>query len=96
MRCCECEFKSQCDESETVLVAFVRCYKRDRLLKEKKAKTKANQIQAMSNEEKELTVQLRRMSVETGSLACLGCGHEHNCGIHGCALLRQAAETIER
>ena len=45
---------------------------------------------------KGLTVQLRRMSVETGSLACLGCGHEHNCGIHGCALLRQAAETIER
>ena len=47
-------------------------------------------------EHKELTSQLRRMSVETGSLVCLGCGYEHNCGIHGCALLRQAAETIER
>lgn len=47
-------------------------------------------------EHKELTTQLRRMSVETGSLVCLGCGYEHNCGIHGCALLRQAAETIER
>lgn len=45
---------------------------------------------------KELTAQLRRMSVETGSLVCLGCGYEHNCGIHGCALLRQAVETIER
>ena len=45
---------------------------------------------------KELTAQLRRMSVETGSLMCLGCGYEHNCGIHGCALLRQAVETIER
>lgn len=45
---------------------------------------------------KELTSQLRRMSVETGSLACLGCGYEHNCGIHGCALLRQVVETIER
>lgn len=43
-----------------------------------------------------LTEQLRRMSVETGSLVCLGCGHEHNCGIHGCALLRQAVETIEK
>lgn len=43
-----------------------------------------------------LTAQLRRMSVETGSLLCLGCGYEHNCGIHGCALLRQAVETIER
>ena len=47
-------------------------------------------------EHKELTAQLRRMSVETGSLVCLGCGYEHNCGIHGCALLRQAVETIER
>ena len=45
---------------------------------------------------KELTAQLRRMSVETGSLVCLGCGYEHNCGIHGCALLRQAVETIEK
>ena len=44
----------------------------------------------------ELTAQLRRMSVETGSLVCLGCGYEHNCGIHGCALLRQAVETIEK
>ena len=94
MRCCECEFKSQCDESETVLTAFVRCYKRDRLLEEKK--TKIDRIQAMSDKEKELTAQLRRMSVETGSLMCLGCGYEHNCGIHGCALLRRAVETIER
>lgn len=46
-------------------------------------------------EHKELTAQLRRMSVETGSLMCLGCGYEHNCGIHGCALLRQAVKTIE-
>lgn len=45
---------------------------------------------------KELTAQLRRMSVETGSLMCLGCGYEHNCSIHGCALLRQAAKTIEK
>ena len=47
-------------------------------------------------EHKELTAQLRRMSVETGSLMCLGCGYEHNCGIHGCALLRRAVETIEK
>ena len=37
---------------------------------------------------------LARLSVETGSLACLGCGHEHNCAIHGCAILRAARETI--
>lgn len=94
MRCCECEFRSQCDESETVLTAFVRCYKRDQLLEEKKAK--ADRIQAMSDKGKELAAQLRRISVDTGGLVCLGCGYEHNCGIHGCALLRQAVETIER
>ena len=94
MRCCECEFRNQCDESETVLTAFVRCYKRDQLLEEKKAK--ADRIQAMSDKGKELAAQLRRISVDTGGLVCLGCGYEHNCGIHGCALLRQAVETIER
>lgn len=93
MRCCDCEFRSQCDESETVLTAFVRCYKRDQLLEEKKAK--ADRIQAMSDKGKELAAQLRRMSVETGSLVCLGCGYEHSCGIHGCAVLNAAARALE-
>ena len=39
---------------------------------------------------------LKRLRVETGSLAYLGCGREHNCGTHGCAILRQAADLIER
>jgi hypothetical protein len=39
---------------------------------------------------------LARLSVETGSLACLGCGREHNCSTHGCAILRAAADLIER
>ncbi len=39
---------------------------------------------------------LKRLRVETGSLACIGCGREHNCGTHGCAILRQAADLIER
>ncbi len=39
---------------------------------------------------------LRRMKVQTGSLVCLGCGFEHNCGINGCSLIRQAADAIER
>ena len=34
----------------------------------------------------ELIRQLSRMKVQTGSLVCLGCGLEHNCGIHGCAV----------
>ena len=39
--------------------------------------------------------ELKHMKVETGSFVCLGCGHEHNCSIHGCAILRDAAECIE-
>lgn len=39
---------------------------------------------------------LTRLRVETGSLACLGCGREHNCSTHGCAILRAAADLIER
>lgn len=38
---------------------------------------------------------LRKLSVETGSLACLGCGYEHNCSTHGCAILRNAIEHME-
>lgn len=37
---------------------------------------------------------LNRLKVETGSLACLGCGHEHNCGVHGCAVIREAADRL--
>lgn len=38
---------------------------------------------------------LRRLRVETGSLACAGCGHEHNCGIHGCAIIQGAGNLID-
>lgn len=38
---------------------------------------------------------LRRLRVETGSIACLGCGHEHECSVHGCAIIREAADLIE-
>lgn len=43
----------------------------------------------------ELIQELRRMAPETGSLNCLGCGHEHNCSIRGCAVLLAAAEKLE-
>ncbi len=43
----------------------------------------------------ELIRSLRRLKVETGSLACWGCGHEHKCGLHGCAIIRHAAERLE-
>ena len=38
---------------------------------------------------------LRSKKAETGSLLCLGCGHENNCGIHGCAVMRAAADAME-
>ena len=45
----------------------------------------------------ELIKALDRMK-ETGSLAdslcCLGCGHEHNCSVHGCAVIREAIDRI--
>lgn len=44
----------------------------------------------------ELKHALARLKVETGSLACLGCGYEHNCGVHGCAILNAALQTIEK
>ena len=44
---------------------------------------------------KKLCRALRRMKVETGSLPCLGCGYEHGCTVHGCALIREAADRLE-
>ena len=38
---------------------------------------------------------LKRLRVETGSLACFGCGHEHNCSTQGCAILRNAVSHME-
>lgn len=46
--------------------------------------------------DRELIAALRRLKVQTGSLACLGCGWEHNCGIHGCAILREAIAFVEK
>ena len=45
-------------------------------------------------EREELLKALWRVAPETGSLHCLGCGHEHNCSIHGCAVIRAAIEEI--
>ena len=38
---------------------------------------------------------LRQLKVQTGSLVCMGCRHEDNCGIKGCALIRAAIEQLE-
>lgn len=45
---------------------------------------------------KEIIVALRKLRVETGSLACLGCGLEHHCGAScGCRIMREAADLLE-
>lgn len=46
--------------------------------------------------DEDLLAALRRLKVQTGSLACLGCGRERNCGIHGCAILREAIAFVEK
>lgn len=46
-------------------------------------------------DDKTLLHALRKLKVETGVFACMGCGYEHDCGIHGCAIMREAAERIE-
>lgn len=43
----------------------------------------------------ELIKALRRLKVRTGSISCLGCGYEHNCGIHGCAIIREAVHRLD-
>lgn len=46
--------------------------------------------------DEDLLAALRRLKVQTGSLVCLGCGREHNCGIHGCAILRGPSPLWKR
>lgn len=52
------------------------------------------QLQHM-DEQRELARRMREMAVNTGGLDCLGCGYEHSCGVHGCAVLKRAADLIE-
>lgn len=46
--------------------------------------------------DEDLLAALRRLKVQTGSLVCLGCGREHNCGVHGCAILRDTIAFVEK
>lgn len=47
------------------------------------------------NDKKTLLEALRGLKVQTGSLVCLGCGHEHNCSTQGCAIIRQAERALD-
>lgn len=46
--------------------------------------------------DEDLLAALRRLKVETGSLACMGCGYEHSCGVYGCAILRKTIARLEQ
>lgn len=43
----------------------------------------------------ELIKALKHLKVQTGSLACLGCGYEHSCSYKGCAIIRKAIAKLE-
>lgn len=42
----------------------------------------------------ELTKALRRGAVDNHR--CLGCGYEHDCSIHGCRIMKDAADKLEQ
>ena len=46
------------------------------------------------DERRELARRMREMAVNTGGLNCLGCCYEHSCGVHGCAVLKRAADLL--
>jgi hypothetical protein len=37
---------------------------------------------------------LRRLAIEKRPFACIGCGLEHRCSLHGCAVLKRSAEIL--
>ena len=43
-----------------------------------------------------LIKQLHRLAVERRPEACLGCGFEHSCSLHGCAVIKAATEKLEK
>ena len=44
----------------------------------------------------DLIAALRSLKTQTGSVDCSGCGRDHNCSTSGCALIREAADQLER
>lgn len=38
---------------------------------------------------------LRRIAEGTPGINCTGCGYEHNCGTHGCAVMREAEDKLK-
>lgn len=48
----------------------------------------------MNGNAERIVKNLRRMAADNDR--CFGCGQEHNCSIHGCAIIKEAAAWIER
>ena len=42
-----------------------------------------------------LLCQLRRLAIERRPEACMGCGLEHGCSVHGCAAINEAMRRIQ-
>lgn len=38
--------------------------------------------------------QLHRLAIERRTEACFGCGLEHNCSVHGCAVIRKTLRLL--
>ena len=43
----------------------------------------------------EIVAGLRWLRPESGDFACEGCGWENSCGVHGCQIMREAADMLE-
>lgn len=43
----------------------------------------------------EIVAALRWLRPESGDFACEGCGRENSCGVHGCRIVREAADMLE-
>lgn len=43
----------------------------------------------------EIVAALRWLRPQSGDFACEGCGWENSCGVHGCRILREAADMLE-
>lgn len=88
MRCKDCPDYQNCVRQHDL-----RTYRRRCIKAKKGAKLAGTASGDLSLPE--LLQAIRRLKVETGSLACLGCGYEHDCGIHGCAILRAAEWRLD-
>ena len=50
----------------------------------------------MTLSDAEIIKGLRRIAVkESQEARCMGCGFEHNCSIHGCRIIKAAADRLE-